>query len=155
MNKDTVNALDVIFDVAVETSNNSTDITVLTPTELVRQAPEVPKEPTIEEQEAKADYNLSRTALTVIAVDAQTTLHRAVEAANQTDTPRAFEAVADMVRANIELHREIQQLHKTSAEIRLANKAAGQPATQVNVDKGVFFNGSGDELLRMISKDRN
>jgi len=155
MNKDTVNALDVIFDVAVETSNSATDIAVITPTELVRQEPEAPRELTIEEREAKDDYNLSRTALTVIALDAQTTLHRAVEAANQTDTPRAFEAVADMVRANIELHREIQQLHKTSAEIRLANKAAGQSTTQVNVAKGVIFSGSSEELLRMISKDRN
>jgi hypothetical protein len=166
MNQNTMSALDVIFDVKPEPKStqlqlgfdNDSEVTVITPSELIpepdTQLIAAEHEPTIEEREAKEDYSLSRTALTVVAMDAQTTLHRAVEVAQQTDTPRAFEAVADMVRATIEVHREIQQLHKTAAEIRAANKPAGASQGNVNVAKGVIFNGGADELLRMIAKDR-
>jgi len=81
-------------------------------------------------------------------------LHRAVEVAEQTDTPRAFEAVADLARATLESHRELQQLHKTSAEIRIAAKTAQAPTSQVNIDKGIVFNGSPDELLKLIDPSR-
>ena len=88
-----------------------------------------------------------------VAVEAQNTLHRAVEVAEQTDTPRSFEAVGDLVRATLESHRELQNLHKTAAEIRLTMKPP-TPANQVNIDKGIVFNGSPDELLKLIDPSR-
>lgn len=157
MNQNTVNALDVIFDVAPEGQSNS-EATLVTVNPTPIQAALVPapqEEETIEEAQAKEDYNFTRSALTTVAADAQTTLHRAVDVANQTDTPRAFEAVAEMVRATIEIHRDLQALHKTAAEIRMANKAAKVgPAGSVSVNNGIIFAGTSEELLRLVSKDR-
>lgn len=166
MNQNTVNALDAIFEIVPEANDApkieavDAEIVDVVPhgaieTSITVPAPAPPAEPTQEEKEARADFELSRTALTVVAQDAQTTLHRAVDVAMQTDTPRGFEAVAEMVRATIEVHREIQQLHKTAAEIRMATKTASGPSTTVNVEQGVIFNGSSDELLRLIDKSRN
>lgn len=153
MNEETTTSLNAIFD--IEPSNTSvTPITaeplaIITPT----AAPVITEE-TEEERQAREDFTFSRGALKSVAVESQNILHRAVEVAEQTDTPRAFEAVGDLIRATLESHRELQNLHKTAAEIRLATKTAQTPASQVNIDKGIVFNGSPDELLKLIDPSR-
>lgn len=149
MNKDTGLALDAVFDIT----------TIPTPTEAVVSvgvlplAVRPPVEETLAERQANEDFEFSRGAIKSVAVEAQNTLHRAVEVAEQTDTPRSFEAVGDLVRATLESHRELQNLHKTAAEIRLTIKPP-TPANQVNIDKGIIFNGSPDELLKLIDPSR-
>lgn len=152
MNDSTKDALNTIFDVE-PTPDISTEIVPA-----VEVLPAIPTTPPVEESEAerqaREDFDFSRGALKSVATESQNTLHRAVDVANQTDTPRSFEAVGDLVRATLEAHRELQSLHKTAAEIRLATKAASTPASQVNIDKGIVFNGSPDELLKLIDPTR-
>lgn len=149
MNETTKTSLNTIFDVPA--ANTITEL-VLAP-EVLPAVP-APVEESDAERLAREDFEFSRGSLKSVAVEVQNTLHRAVEVAEQTDTPRAFEAVADLARATLESHRELQQLHKTSAEIRLATKTAQTPVGQVNIDKGIVFNGSPDELLKLIDPSR-
>lgn len=153
MNTNTAASLDAIFQVDSTVAMVSSDVSVSPELVVPTLAPAVVEE-TEEERQAREDFQFSRGALKSVAVEAQNTLHRAVEVAEQTDTPRAFEAVADMVRATLESHRELQSLHKTAAEIRLATKTAQTPANQVTIDKGIVFNGSPDELLKLIDPSR-
>lgn len=150
MNEHTTASLDAVFQVEPTTELATTNTTEVLPTVMETAS----LEETPEERQAKEDFEFSRGAIKTVAIDAQNTLHRAVEVAEQTDTPRAFEAVADMVRATLESHRELQSLHKTAAEIRLATKTAQIPANQVLIDKGIVFNGSPDELLKLIDPSR-
>ena len=150
MNKDTGLSLDAVFDIT--TTDTFTDAVVV-PSEILPAVIVSPIEQTIAERQANEDFEFSRGAIKSVAVEAQNTLHRAVEVAEQTDTPRSFEAVGDLVRATLESHRELQNLHKTAAEIRLTMKPP-TPANQVNIDKGIVFNGSPDELLKLIDPSR-
>lgn len=148
MNEKTVEALDHVFNVSANTA-----LTAIRPTTEVLPAV-MSTEDDDAEQLAKEDFAFSRGALKSIAVETQTSLHRAVEVADQIDKPSAFQAVAEVVRALVETHRELQNMHKTASEIRLANKTAQTPPGTVNIERGVVFNGTPEELLRMISKDR-
>lgn len=148
MHEHTEMALDAIFDI---TSNVPA---VITTTVEALSVDTTSDDLTPEERQASEDYEFSRGAIKSIAVEAQTTLNRAVEVATQTDAPRAYEVVADMVRATLEAHRDLQQLHKTSTETRLARQSAKQPAGAVNIQQGIVFSGTSEELLRLISKDR-
>lgn len=150
MNDTTKASLNTIFDVP---ASNTTTTLVVAP-EVLPAVTAPLQEESESERLAREDFEFSRGSLKSVAVEVQNTLHRAVEVAEQTDTPRAFEAVADLARATLESHRELQQLHKTSAEIRLATKTAATPATSVNIDKGIVFNGSPDELLKLIDPSR-
>lgn len=155
MNDSTKDALNTIFDVSSPVAASSMDIVQVG--EVLPALPDSVPAPTEEseaEKLAREDFEFSRGALKSVATESQNTLHRAVEAANQTDTPRAFEAVGDLVRATLEAHRELQSLHKTAAEIRLATKTAQTPASQVNIDRGIVFNGTPDELLKLIDPTR-
>lgn len=106
------------------------------------------------ERKADEDFEFSRGALKTLATEAQTTLHRAVEAAEQTDKASSFTAVAELLRATVETHKQLHDLHKTSAEIRIASQAGRSPQAQVNIQQGVVFNGTSEELLRLIDKSR-
>jgi hypothetical protein len=153
VNDSTKEALNTIFDVEPVTPSTSAEII---PAVEILPAPisSAPPDESEAEKLAREDFEFSRGALKSVATESQNTLHRAVDVANQTDTPRSFEAVGDLVRATLEAHRELQGLHKTAAEIRLATKTAQTPASQVNIQQGVVFQGSSEELLRLISKDR-
>lgn len=152
MTSETEHALNAVFDMpAPEPASPEVALVTATPTVLV---PVTEESLTDAEQQALEDFTFSRGALKSVAVEVQSTLHRAVEVAEQTDTPRAFEAVGDLVRATLEAHRELQQLHKTAAEIRMTNKTSTTPAASVNIDKGIVFNGSPDELLKLIDPSR-
>lgn len=150
MNETTKENLNNIFDMS--TSNTSLEVAVVG--EVLPAVASSPVQESDAERLAREDFEFSRGSLKSVAVEVQGTLHRAVEVAEQTDTPRAFEAVADLARATLESHRELQQLHKTSAEIRIAAKTAQAPTSQVNIDKGIVFNGSPDELLKLIDPSR-
>lgn len=153
MNESTKDQLNAIFDVAATTHTPTEPVALVVAPEVLPAVP-APVEESDAERLAREDFEFSRGSLKSVAVEVQNTLHRAVEVAEQTDTPRAFEAVADLARATLESHRELQQLHKTSAEIRLATKTAQTPVGQVNIDKGIVFNGSPDELLKLIDPSR-
>lgn len=150
MNETTKENLNNIFDM----SNSNTSLEVAVVGEVLPAVASSPVQESDAERLAREDFEFSRGSLKSVAVEVQGTLHRAVEVAEQTDTPRAFEAVADLARATLESHRELQQLHKTSAEIRIAAKTAQAPTSQVNIDKGIVFNGSPDELLKLIDPSR-
>ena len=161
MNDETRQSLNGIFNMQNESSNTTpqeaevlpaeTALTTSTPTDLVLSAPD---DLTPEEIQAREDFQFSRGAIKSVATESQTTLHRAIDVANQTDSARSFEVVADLVRATLDAHRELHGLHKTAAEIRATTQAGKTPPGTVNIQQGVVFSGTGDELLRLISKDR-
>lgn len=156
MNEKTSDALDAFFSIEPGTALTApTTAPLTTTTDVVTgELVEVNDTMTPEEIEAKEDFAFTRGSLKSIAADAQTTMIRAMEVANQLDRASSFEAVADMVRATVEVHRELQALHKSAAEVRAATQMASQPQGGVNIDKGIVFTGTSEELLRLISTDR-
>lgn len=154
MNTETQNALNQIFNIAPsEPLPPTTSDTLMVVSEVAESVPAPGASATIHEIRAEEDFLFSRSALKSLAVEAQTTLHRAVEVADQTDKASSFTAVAELLRATIETHKQLHDLHKTSAEIRVATSPV-MPATTVNVDKGIVFQGDAASLLKLIDPSR-
>lgn len=146
MNEKTTSALDAVFEIAPPIT---TDL-VVSPTDGL---PAVVVEDEIAAR-AEEDFVFSRAAIKAIAAEAQTSLKRCVEVADMTDKASSFEAVAEMVRATLEAHRELQNIHRTAAEIRLTTQSASNPPGTVNIQQGVVFTGTSEDLLKLISKER-
>lgn len=152
--------LDALFDTSDPSdTTNLAEVTpeVITPSEIVTVDTTPPMttltELDIAEAEAKArvDFEYSREGLKKIATEAANTLARSVDVAAMVDSPRNFEAVAAMVKASVEVHRELQNMHALSANIRAMKNG---PVKQVNVKNGVVFNGSSADLLKLLKPDR-
>lgn len=154
MNTETQNALNQIFNIAPsEPLIPTTPDTLLVVSEVAESVPAPGASATIHEIRAEEDFLFSRSALKSLAVEAQTTLHRAVEVADQTDKASSFTAVAELLRATIETHKELHQLHKVSSELRQSH-APSSSASSISIDKGVVFTGGADELLKIIDPSR-
>lgn len=154
MNRDTQAALNSMFEIQTPEPDPLVPTVVPDATPVVVTSALQSATPTAEEERADEDFHFSRGALKSLAVEAQQTLHRAVEVAEQTDKASSFTAVAELLRATLEAHRELQQLHKTSAEIKIAAQASHAPQAQVNIQQGVVFNGTPAELLKLIDPSR-
>jgi len=148
MNEKTTSALDAVFEIAPPIT---TDLVV--PSSAGLPAVVVETEDEIAAR-AEEDFVFSRSAIKAIATEAQTSLKRCVEVADMTDKASSFEAVAEMVRATLEAHRELQNIHRTAAEIRLTTQSASNPPGTVNIQQGVVFTGTSEDLLKLISKER-
>lgn len=163
MNETTRTSLNAVFGVeAQESPVESLSPVAVTGTILPAPAASTetsPMDPDDEEalRQAKEDFAFSRGAIKSIANDAQQSLIRAVEVAEQTDTARAFEAVAAMVRASLDAHKELHHLHKTAVEQRMALKSSNQKTetgSGVNIKNGIVFQGTTAELLRQLKPER-
>lgn len=132
----------------------ATDIVVAQSSEIAVAEPE--EEKTQAELDAEADYEFSRESLKNISAMAANGLSEALVLAKQLEKPAGFEAVANMVKAAVETHRALQEMHQSAAEIRIAAKTAAGSAntTNINVAKGVVFAGTPDELLRLVDTTR-
>lgn len=159
MNQQTQVALNTIFGIESETVPAAAP-TAIVPTAVLppeRTTAPSSEESTIHEIRAEEDFEFSRGALKTVATEGQSILHRAIEAAEQTDRASNFEAVAQIMRATVETHRAIQDIHKQAHELRAAIHASRQPSTpvgQVNIEQGIVFQGGADELLRLIDPTR-
>ena len=152
MNQKTEESLNTLFNIDTDKQTESTELVQALPAELVL-ANTAPEELSQEELDAKEDYEFSRGALKSVAIESQSIMHRAADVANQTDTPRAFEAAAAMVKVTLEAHQALQGLHKSAAENRMMAKSSSG-TTNVKVEKGIVFAGTPDDLLRMIDPTR-
>lgn len=69
--------------------------------------------------------------------------------ANQSESPRAYEVLANMMKNLTEMNKDLLQLQKTKRELAPQSEVA----KGVNIDKAVFV-GSTTELLKMIKSNK-
>lgn len=156
MTLDPEDALNNIFD--VESTTNTiepevvTSLTQVVSSEIVAANTEV--ELSKEEKDASEDYEFTREKLKQISITAQGGLEESLQLARSLDKPAGFDALANMIRSTVEVHKALHELHKSSAEIRISTKTANSPSSPVNVEKGIVFAGTAEDLLRMIDPTR-
>jgi len=158
MNDATIKSLDRIFD-ADDTIDAATgEVVDCTPAVIDEPASiAVIDEPTPEEVHqklAEEDFHFSRSAIKAIANESQTLLNRAVDVAQQTDAARSFEVAAELIKSVLEAHRELRETHKQALASQWLNGRPKEDRAAVNIQNGIVFNGTPEELLRMIQPDR-
>ena len=170
MTLDTETALNNIFDVDNSEPKDAEvvgNIPVETTLVLTEKLPAIPAKTSLvpveantaielskEEKDAQEDYEFTRNSLKKVSEYSQEGVLDSIALAKSLDRPAGFEAVDNMVKATVEAHRALQELHKSAAEVRIASKTASMQQSTVNVEKGVVFAGTAEDLLRMIDTTR-
>jgi hypothetical protein len=70
--------------------------------------------------------------------------------ANQSESPRAYEVLATMMKNLSEMNKDLLALQKAKRELA---PQSSEPSKGVNIDKAVFV-GSTTELLKMIKSNK-
>ena len=124
------------------------EITSLVPT------PELKPEPTstrilpkTEGKDDDIDYNYARENYYNLIERNQDAVEEMLEIAKQSEHPRAFEVVGQLIKSGLDANKELMALHKTKKELSV------ERGTQTLVNNAVFV-GSTAELQKLLKAKR-
>tara|TARA_B100000470_G_scaffold180515_1_gene145140 strand:- start:13 stop:420 length:408 start_codon:yes stop_codon:yes gene_type:complete len=93
------------------------------------------------------DYNYARENFYNLIERNQDAVEEMLEIAKQSEHPRAFEVVGQLIKSGLDANKELMTLHKTKKELSI-EKSSG-----VNVNNAVFV-GSTAELQKLLKVKR-
>lgn len=93
------------------------------------------------------DYNFARAKYYNLAEKGDEAIELMMELARESEHPRAFEVLSNMMKQNAEIADRLMELQKKKKEVRLDVKGLPNKLTQNNV-----YVGSSTDLQRMLLK---
>ena len=125
------------------------EITSLVPTP--EMAPEPPARiiPSVDSERKDDDiaYNYARENYYNLIERNQDAVEEMLEIAKQSEHPRAFEVVGQLIKSGLDANKELMALHKTKKELSIETNSS------VNVNNAVFV-GSTAELQKLLKAKR-
>ena len=100
-------------------------------------------------QKIENDYDIARANLRELLTTGQAALMHALEVAKQSEHPRAFEVVGNLVKQLADVNQQLMDLHQQKQKL---DGTAGKPADKQVTNNNAIFVGSTEELSKMISK---
>jgi hypothetical protein len=98
------------------------------------------------EQKIEDDYDVARTNLRELLTKGQEALIQALEVAKQSEHPRAFEVVGNLMKQLADVNQQLMDLHQQKQKLDAPNKAEQAKVTNNNA----IFVGSTAELNKLI-----
>ena len=124
------------------------EITSLVPTsELKPEAPARIK-PKTDGKDDDIDYNYARENYYNLIERNQDAIEEMLEIAKQSEHPRAFEVVGQLIKSGLDANKELMGLHKTKKELSIE-----KGGSTTNVNNAVFV-GSTAELQKLLKAKR-
>lgn len=96
-----------------------------------------------------ADAEFARTNMRELISNGNRALTELASVANQSESPRAYEVLATMMKNLAEMNKDLLELQKRKKELAPQSESN----KSVNIDKAVFV-GSTNELLKMIKGNK-
>ena len=96
-----------------------------------------------------ADAEFARNNMRTLITNGNKALTDLASVANQSESPRAYEVLATMMKNLAEMNKDLLELQKRKRELAPQSESA----KGVNIDKAVFV-GSTTELLKMIKANK-
>ncbi len=101
-------------------------------------------------EDKEKDYQYARGQLYDIVERMQECLEGAMEVAQQSDHPRAYEVAFNGAKSAAEVVEKIGDLHKKMADLNTEETKV----TQNNVQNNVFMNGTTADLMKMLKDNK-
>ena len=96
----------------------------------------------------ESDYDVTRNNLRELLTTGQTALVQALEVAKQSEHPRAFEVVGNLMKQLADVNQQLMDLHQQKAKLDAPAKGEASKVTNNNA----IFVGSTAELNKLIHK---
>jgi len=98
------------------------------------------------EGKIETDYDTARENLRELLITGQNALYQALEVAKQSEHPRAFEVVGNLMKQLADVNQQLMDLHKQKQQLDAPKKGADK------VTNNAIFVGSTAELNKLINK---
>ena len=123
------------------------EITSLIPTPELKPEPSSRILPNTDGKDDDIDYNYARKNYYNLIERNQDAVEEMLEIAKQSEHPRAFEVVGQLIKSGLDANKELMALHKTKKELSV------ERGTQTLVNNAVFV-GSTAELQKLLKAKR-
>jgi len=123
------------------------EITSLVPTPEMAPEPSSRILPKTDGKDDDIDYNYARENYYNLIERNQDAVEEMLEIAKQSEHPRAFEVVGQLIKSGLDANKELMALHKTKKELSIETNSS------VNVNNAVFV-GSTAELQKLLKAKR-
>lgn len=124
------------------------------PSEEVKQEILVPvKEELSSNTDAEADYNLARQTFRNLIQQGNLAMEDMKELARQSESPRAYEVFATMMKTIADTTNNLYDLQKKTKELKQVNGKPTQPDGAINVEKAIFV-GTTAQLLKKVKEEK-
>ncbi len=120
------------------------EITSLVPTSELKPEPVARVLPKTDGKDDDVDYNYARENYYNLIERNQDAVEEMLEIAKQSEHPRSFEVVGQLIKAGLEANESLMKLHKTKKELSIEK---GGPGVAVN---NAVFVGSTAELQKLL-----
>jgi len=118
--------------------------------EILEPAPQQILEPT-QMNDAEADYNLARNTFRNLIQQGNLAMEDMKKLARQSESPRAYEVFATMMKTISETTKDLYDLQKKTKDLK---EDKGKPTQEnITVEKAVFV-GTTSELLKKIKEEK-
>ena len=124
------------------------EITSLVPTAELRPEPTVRIKPKTDGKDDDLDYNYARENYYNLIERNQDAIEEMLEIAKQSEHPRAFEVVGQLIKSGLDANKELMGLHKTKKELSIE-----KGGSTTNVNNAVFV-GSTADLQKLLKANR-
>ena len=108
-----------------------------------------------ENQDYDKDYAEVRSNLKTLIEKSTEAVDGMLNVAQESDSPRAYEVVSDLIKTAIESNNKLMDLHKKMKEIKEVAKQSEKNSTNVFNDNRSVFVGNPNELLKLIRQNKN
>jgi predicted house-cleaning noncanonical NTP pyrophosphatase (MazG superfamily) len=98
-------------------------------------------------QKIESDYDTTRNNLLILLQQGQEALQKSLDVAMQSEHPRAFEVVGNLMKQLAEVNQQLMDLHQQKQKLDEPSKA--EKAKQVTNNNAIFV-GSTAELNKLI-----
>jgi hypothetical protein len=103
-----------------------------------------------EDDDIKADYNLSRRTFRSLIDKGNAAMENLTDLAKESESPRAYEVLATMMRTIADTTKDLFELQNKNKNLR---KEDNPKQEQITVEKAVFV-GSTAELLQRVKEEK-
>ena len=124
------------------------EITSLVPTSELKPEPPVRIKPKTDGKDDDIDYNYARENYYNLIERNQDAIEEMLEIAKQSEHPRAFEVVGQLIKSGLDANKELMGLHKTKKELSIEK---GGHTTTVN---NAVFVGATADLQKLLKGKR-
>ena len=124
------------------------EITSLVPTSELKPEASVRVKPKTDGKDDDIDYNYARENYYNLIERNQDAIEEMLEIAKQSEHPRAFEVVGQLIKSGLDANKELMTLHKTKKELSIE-----KGGSTTNVNNAVFV-GSPADLQKLLKAKR-
>ena len=121
------------------------DIAPMQKTELITKDGEIISDA---KDKIESDYDVTRSNLRSLLTTGQDALVQALEVAKQSEHPRAFEVVGNLMKQLADVNQQLMDLHQQKQKLDAPSKSEANKVTNNNA----IFVGSTAELNKLIHK---